>query len=106
MSNDDTCPLCGNDLRGEPIPFELQRHMPDCPRDLDPDERCFCKPYGESTHYSTKAGVVVRGQYDGVLFWVDSLGCGRAWPREFGTIRMAEISQRAVDEYNAAAMTS
>ncbi len=59
---DDLCPLCGIDLRGDPIPERLQDEW-----------------YGGKTHYSRKIGVVnpVR---DCVVEWLCP-DCGGRWER-------------------------
>ena len=51
------CPHCKVNLQGEPIPDS---------------------PTGE--HYKREIGVVIRGVYDGVLFW-RCPACGGAWHR-------------------------
>jgi len=60
--NNEKCPHCDADLRGEPIPVESRRH------------------YGDSTHYSRLIGIEIPGVYDGVLYW-QCPDCGRRWNR-------------------------
>ncbi len=62
------CPDCRCDLRGEPIPEEFI-----VPGYSGP-------PESAPTHYSRALGVIVRGTYDGVLFWICP-ECGYAWHR-------------------------
>jgi hypothetical protein len=64
MSATETCPHCGSDLRGEPIPQDY--------RDAG--------WYGDNTHYSRTIGVEIRGVYDGMLFW-RCPDCGGHWHR-------------------------
>jgi hypothetical protein len=59
----ETCPHCGADLRGDPIPEEHRERYPS----------------GE-THYSRTIGVEIRGVYDGVLFWLCP-DCNFKWHR-------------------------
>jgi hypothetical protein len=53
----ETCPHCGTDQRGQPIPG-------------DPQGR----------RYSRTLGVEIRGVYDGVLYW-QCPDCGGTWHR-------------------------
>lgn len=60
----ESCPNCGSDLRGEPIPQEY----------ID-------KGYYEAgSHYNRILGIEIRGVYDGVLIW-ECPDCGFTWPR-------------------------
>lgn len=64
MAEDETnCPGCSADLRGNRIPG-AERHL---------------YTIG-ATHFSRKIGVVVRGIFDGVLYW-QCPDCGHRWHR-------------------------
>lgn len=60
-----SCPHCGADLRGAPIPQDY----------ID----AGYYPSG-AMHYERVIGVEVRGLYDGVLFWACP-DCGGTWHR-------------------------
>lgn len=61
MTNLESCPHCGADLRGEEIPTEFRRDY-------------------RMTHYMRTIGVEVLGVYDGVLFWACP-DCRQGWHR-------------------------
>lgn len=75
-----TCPHCGSSMQGDPIPERYQQHADDHDEQVARNGRCFCLPYGDSTHFSRVMGHEVSGIYDGVLFWVCP-DCHHAWPR-------------------------
>lgn len=99
----DACPLCGNDMQGNPVPEEYRVHKDDCAEQKTRyGGRCFCFPYGEeTTHFSNKIGHEVSGFHDGIAFWSDPSGCGRAWPRQFGDSSRDARAKAFADEYNA-----
>lgn len=76
----ETCPKCGSDLRGTPIPVR-SRHL-----------------FGEKTHFSRTIGVEMPGVYDGALFWVCP-DCDRAFQRWTDGL-MAKKAQRYIDKWN------
>lgn len=82
----DSCPLCGTDLIGDPIPQES--------RDRG--------SYGEATHFRREIGVEIRGVYDGVLYWKcpDCGGAWNRWPKKTGD-RLYEAAQLCVDRVNS-----
>lgn len=103
----DTCPHCGSNMQGPPIPEKHLHHNvpgdpfynpkePTCEESkarwakIRPgEERCFCLPYGgDNTHFSRLIGVEISGVYDGVLFW-QCPDCGGRWHRwpEGSTLR-------------------
>lgn len=63
--SDDECPLCGADLRGQPIPQEAI-------------DKGYYKP--GVTHYSRMIGHQITGVYDGVLYW-SCPDCKGKWHR-------------------------
>lgn len=84
----DLCPLCGNDMAGDPIPQEYI-------------DKGYYAP--GVTHYSRRMGHEIQGFYDGTAYWVDASGCGKAWPRDFGDWdAMNEGSRHLADQFNAA----
>jgi hypothetical protein len=113
----ETCPACNADLRGEPIPEKYRHHnVPGDPyfnpKDRTCEEqraswasrypgedRCFCLPYGDSTHFKRTIMVEIRGVYDGGLFLVCP-DCGHAWHR-FTDPRMMAKAQPYIDKHNA-----
>lgn len=104
MSDLDNCPNCDATLIGEPIPE--YPHLEDCEEQKDRSEsrghgrRCFCKPYGDTTHFRRVMGHEVRGVYDGVLFW-SCPDCGHAWPRwDDGAGRLSFESAHYVMKHN------
>jgi hypothetical protein len=64
-SDHDECPLCGADLRGDPIPQEYI-------------DQGYYRP--GVTHYSRQMGHQITGVYDGVLYW-SCPDCGGMWNR-------------------------
>lgn len=65
MEQEEFCPFCGESFRGSEIPQEY----------IDKGY------YEEDTrYYSTKLGIQVQGQYDGVLIWKCEK-CNHMWPR-------------------------
>lgn len=66
--NDDRCPHCSADLRGEQIPEEYRRKGYYGPPDEAP------------THYSRRVTVEIPGVYDGGLFYMCP-DCGGRWHR-------------------------
>ena len=64
IPQEEQCPHCLADLRGNPIPQEY----------IDAGY------YGTHTHYSRKIGVDLMGVYDGVLYWMCP-DCSKAWHR-------------------------
>ncbi len=66
MFKERSCPNCGADWQGEPIPEE-DRHL-----------------YAEgTTHFSKLIGVEVRGKFDGVCYW-ECPECHVRWDRFTG----------------------
>ena len=71
MDEREQCPLCGVDLRGGQIPDEqLVREAAARGETWD----------GRPQWYSRMMGDVVRGVYDGVLYWTCP-DCGGHWHR-------------------------
>lgn len=99
-----TCPHCGSDGKGEPIPAEHRQHKPDHDEQLQRyNGRCYCLPYGEKTHFSRFIGHEVWGVYDGILFWVCP-DCGLARSRFVigeGADHLAVAGAQYVADYNA-----
>lgn len=78
----NACPHCGYDLRGDPIPQEYR-------------DSGFYHP--DSTHYSRKIGVEVRGVYDGILYW-RCPQCGGAWHRFQNNHYLRQKAEQAVSD--------
>ncbi len=68
----DTCPHCGSDLMGTPIPKD-DLHLYN-PLDWDPTTP------PPSTHFRRVIGVELQGVYDGILYW-KCPDCEKAWNR-------------------------
>lgn len=97
-----TCPHCGSDGKGEPIPAEHLEHKPDHDAQVEKYGRCYCLPYGEGkTHFSRFMGHEIQGVYDGTLFWACP-DCGLAWSRWTDGGRLTDISAKYVEDYNDA----
>lgn len=78
------CPHCGYSLKGEAHPEGVGDY------------------YGDTTHFNVALGCVVRGVYDGILYWVCPF-CDRAWARDFGAaLTLQRTSERHAEDYNAA----
>ena len=75
----DVCPHCGSDQRGEEIPEQ---------------SRSF---YGGKTHSSRTLGIEVSGLYDGILFWACP-DCGGRWHRWPAGTRQHDQAQQYVQE--------
>lgn len=80
---DETCPKCKASMKGEPVPEKYRVHDDDCEKQQESFGRCFCLPYGDTTHFSRVMGHEVSGVYDGILFWTCP-DCNHAWPRFWG----------------------
>lgn len=100
----DSCPECSASFIGDPIPE--YPHHDDCDQQVARSmvmglgPRCFCKPYGDATHFRREIGHEVRGVYDGVLFW-SCPDCGHAWPRwDDGAGRLSFEAAHYVAEHN------
>lgn len=96
----DRCPHCEASLQGDPIPAEHREHKPDHAEQVDLYGRCYCLPWGDSTHFSRLMGHQVSGVYDGVLFW-SCPDCGKAWSRWTDGGRLTDEGARCVAEWNA-----
>lgn len=99
MSGCESCPHCGASMQGEPVPDEYRQHKPDHDEQVARLGRCYCLPYGETTHFSRAIGHEIRGVYDGVLFW-SCPDCHMAWPRWTDGPR-GDHSTSFVAQYNA-----
>jgi len=82
------CPHCGNSLQGEPIPEEFRQKGHSGPPEKAP------------THVDRTIGVVIRGVYDGVLFW-QCPDCGGRWYRFPLTDRLTKVAYPYVEEGKA-----
>lgn len=110
------CPACGSDGQGEPVPDKYLHHnipgepwydpkKEDC-RDQKArwaarhpgEERCFCLPYGEITHFSRFILVEVLGVYDGGLYYVCP-DCDHAFHR-WTDPHMRSKAQFYIDQHN------
>ncbi len=93
----DACTNCEASFIGDPIP--TYPHVEDCEEQKDRSEargwgrKCFCLPYGDSTHFRREIGHEVPGVYDGILFW-SCPDCGFAWPRWTDGGRLTDESTR------------
>lgn len=97
----DTCPWCHTSLQGEPIAAEHQAHKDDCDdQKARYNGNCYCRPWGDATHFRREIGIEVQGVYDGVLYW-RCPDCDRAWERDFGTdVRLKLASLAHVADHN------
>jgi len=78
------CPLCKAGLKGARHPKGLTNY------------------YGDHTHGNAALGVVVRGTYDGVLYFVCP-HCESAFARDFGAaLGLQHLSEEHAANYNTA----
>lgn len=102
--NADNCTECGVSFVGDPIPE--YDHKDDCEDHKDRSEtrgwgrKCFCLPYGDSTHFRREMGHEVPGVYDGILYW-SCPDCGFAWPRWTDGGRLTLRSGEYAAQHNA-----
>ena len=100
--NLEQCPSCHTSLIGEPIAPEHLEHKPNHDEQVAEYGRCFCRPYGDSTHFRREMGFEISEVYDGVLYW-GCPDCGLAWPRDFGNWESHnKLSIHYANEANAA----
>lgn len=62
VEENESCPACSHDMRGEPIPKSSRKH------------------YGGTTHYSLWIGIEDPLKYDGVSYWYCPF-CKSKWDR-------------------------
>lgn len=84
---------------GAEIPARYLEHQPDHDAQVEKYGKCYCRPWGDKTHYSRVIGHEVPEIYDGVLFW-SCPDCGKAWPRDFGNTNRTEVSSDYVERFN------
>lgn len=111
----DNCPHCGVSLIGDPIPEKYLHHNipgdpyynpnePTCDEQKASwaqrhpgEDRCFCLPYGNITHFGRAIMVEIRGVYDGGLFY-QCPDCGGRWHRWPEGHYLRERAERYINE--------